>query len=66
MSAVTAIQLPSVPIMEWTRFAEQVGLPRDVIRGMLCRDQLPSKKFGKRLFVNLAALTQICLSEVAE
>lgn len=63
---VTAVQLPPLPIMEWSRFAELVGLPRDVIRGMMDKDHLPSVKFGKRRFVNLAALTQMCLSEGAE
>lgn len=66
MSEVTAIQLPPVPIMEWVKFSEVVGLPSDVIRGMLDKEHIPAIKFGKRRFVNLARLTQICLNEVAE
>lgn len=66
MSEVTAIQLPPVPIMEWVRFSEVVGLPPDVIRGLLDKEHLPSIKFGKRRFVNLARLTQVCLNEGPE
>ncbi|CAG0965095.1 hypothetical protein RHDC4_00930 [Rhodocyclaceae bacterium] len=63
---VQAIQLPPVPVMEWVRFAESVGLPPDVIRGMLDKEHLPSIKIGKRRFVNLVLLTQMCLAEAGE
>lgn len=66
MPEIQAIQLPPVPIMEWVKFAESVGLPSDVIRGLLDKEHLPAIKFGKRRFVNLARLTQMCLSEAAE
>lgn len=52
--------------MEWVRFAESVGLPPDVIRGMLDKEHLPSIKIGKRRFVNLVLLTQMCLAEGTE
>lgn len=63
---VSTVQLPPVPIMEWVRFAETVGLPAEVVRGLLDKDHLPAIRFGKRRFVNLAKLTQMCLSEAAE
>lgn len=66
MADVAAIQLPPVPIMEWEKFSQVVGLSTDVVRGLIDRRQLPSIRLGRRRFVNLARLTQICLNEAPE
>lgn len=52
------------PVLTQEQFAVRVGLPVDVIRGMIERQQLPSKKYGKRRLVNIAAITAECLKEI--
>jgi len=51
------------PVLTQEQFAKRVGLEPDVIRGMIERNQLPSKKYGKRRLVNVAAITADCLRE---
>jgi Helix-turn-helix domain len=52
-----------VPVMTQERFAEKAGVSKATIRGMVETKQLPSKKIGKRRFINIAALTSDCLKE---
>lgn len=54
------------PVVTAEKFAESVGLAPEVIRGMVERKQIPSRKFGKRRLVNVAAITADCLSEETE
>lgn len=56
-------QLPAVPIMHWRQFALAVGLDDGVIRGLCDKGHLPSITLGKNRFINLAKLTQQCLTE---
>jgi hypothetical protein len=57
--------LVQVPVMTKERFAELVGVEVGVIRGMLDRGYLPSKKIGRHRFINVALLQVQCLQEGA-
>lgn len=62
MSEVSpVVQLPSVPVMHWKRFAELVGVDPDVVRGFCDKGYIPSMTIGKHRFINLAKFTQACL-----
>ena len=56
--------LMAVPVMTKERFAELVGVEVGVIRGMLDRGYLPTKKIGRHRFVNVAALQVDCLENI--
>jgi hypothetical protein len=55
---------PSVPVIYWRRFAGLVGLDEEVIRGMCEKGHLPTVRFGKYRFVNVALLTSQCLQQL--
>lgn len=63
MADIQITQLPSVPIMYWRKFADVVGLEEGVLRGLMEKEYLPSVVFGRHRFINLAKLTQQCLTE---
>ena len=50
------IAVPGVPVMDPKKYAEEVGLSPDVVRGQIARGQLPTIKIGRRRLVNVAAL----------
>jgi hypothetical protein len=56
------IHLSPVPIIYWRRFAELIGLDEEVVRGMCSKGYLPLYKVGKYRFINLAALSNRCLT----
>ena len=45
------------PIMTREKFAEHTGLSADTVRGMMDRRHLQVIKLGRRILVNLAAMT---------
>lgn len=47
----------ATPIMTRERFASLTGLSEDTVRGMMDRRQIKVIKFGRRILVNLAAMT---------
>jgi hypothetical protein len=47
----------TTPIMTREKFSEATGLSDGSVRGMMERQQIPTIKIGKRILVNLAALT---------
>jgi len=51
------------PVMTQERFAQKVGLTPDTIRGLVETNKLPSRKYGKRRLVNVAAITADCLKD---
>ena len=51
------------PVMTQELFAQKAGVSKDTVRGMVETKQLPSKKIGKRRFINIAALTSQCLAD---
>lgn len=51
------------PVVTTEKFAAITGLAPEVIRGMVERNQLPSRKYGKRRLVNVAAITAQCLKD---
>ena len=53
-----------LPILTAEKFAEAVGLPIGVVEAQLDRRLLPCLRIGKRIFINIEALRQKCLSEV--
>lgn len=53
------------PVMTQELFAQKAGVSKDTVRGMVETKQLPSKKIGKRRFINIAALTSQCLADAS-
>lgn len=47
----------ATPIMTRERFASLTGLSQDTVRGMMDRRQIKVIKIGRRILVNLAAMT---------
>jgi excisionase family DNA binding protein len=49
---------PYVPVLTKEKFAEQIGVSADVVRGWIARHQIPHLHIGRRVFVNVAALNE--------
>lgn len=47
--------------MHWQAFAKSVGLQEEIIRGLCEKEHLPTIRFGKHRFINLAKLQKMCL-----
>ena len=56
-------QLPSVPVMSRTLFAQQVGVTEDTVTGWINRGYLPVFEIGKYNLVNLALLNRMALEK---
>lgn len=56
-------QLPLVPLMSRTLFAQQVGVTEDVVTGWINRGYIPVVEVGKYRLVNLALLTKMALEK---
>ncbi|WP_020410987.1 hypothetical protein [Hahella ganghwensis] len=56
----TMISIES-PVMTRERFAKASGLREEQIRGQMDRDQIPTKKIGRLLLVNVARLALDCV-----
>ena len=53
-------QIVPLSILTREKFGEQVGLTAKTVYAMCDRGYLPVVRFGRRVFVNLVALRQIC------
>lgn len=51
------------PVMTIDKFAEKAGITPASVRSMVTLHQIPTKKMGKRRFINMVALTNQCLQE---
>ncbi len=51
------------PVMTIDKFAEKAGVTPASVRSMVVELQIPTKKMGKRRFINIAKLTHDCLNE---
>lgn len=51
------------PIMTIEKFADKTGVTPASVRSMVNLQQIPTKKMGKRRYINIAALTTKCLQE---
>ncbi len=56
-------QLPLVPVMSRTFFAQHVGVTEDVVTGWINRGYIPVVEVGKYRLVNLALLTKMALEK---
>ncbi|WP_435103628.1 hypothetical protein [Arhodomonas sp. AD133] len=61
MEDLQAGQLVVWPLVTKERFAELTGLSFDQVRGMVARQQLPTRKIGRHRLINLALVTSDCL-----
>lgn len=52
-----------IPLVTRERFAELSGLDEGVVRGLIEKGHLPSKKVGRYRMINLAHLNRECLEE---
>jgi hypothetical protein len=52
------------PVMSQEKFAEKLQLTPGVVRGLVQTKQLPTKKIGRYRFINIAALTAECLTDL--
>jgi hypothetical protein len=52
------------PVMSQEKFAEKLQLTKGVVRGLVQTNQLPTKKIGRYRFINIAALTAECLTDL--
>lgn len=57
--------LIDTPVMTQELFAEKTGVSKDTIRGMIATNALPTRKLGKRRFINVAKLTSDCLQDAS-
>ena len=53
---------PPVPVMHPEQFAALIGLKPDVVRGWVDNRHVPTIKIGRYRMINLALLTQDCLT----
>ena len=60
---VQVSQLPSVPVMNREKFADQVGVSVDVVSGWINKGYIPVLEIGKYRLVNLALLNKIALEK---
>lgn len=51
------------PIMTIEKFADKTGVTPASVRSMVNLQQIPTKKMGKRRYINMAALTVNCLQD---
>jgi hypothetical protein len=54
------------PIMTIEKFADKTGVTPASVRSMVNLQQIPTKKMGKRRYINIAALTTNCLQDVEQ
>jgi hypothetical protein len=54
------------PVMTIDKFAEKAGVTPASVRSMVTNHQIPTKKMGKRRFINIAALTNECLQDAQQ
>jgi hypothetical protein len=54
------------PVMTIDKFAEKAGITPASVRSMVNLKQIPTKKMGKRRYINIAALTTTCLQEAEQ
>lgn len=45
-----------IPVLTKERFAAQVGVSVDVVRGWIARGMVPTVRIGRRRLVNVAAM----------
>jgi excisionase family DNA binding protein len=55
-----------VPVMDIKVFASKVGLSVPTVRGLIDTGRMPIFKMGKRRLINIAELTNRCLSAAKE
>jgi hypothetical protein len=63
---MSSIVVLDSPIVTKEKFAEKLGITLAAVDSMVNLRQIPTKKYGKRRFVNLAAITNDCLNGTAE
>ena len=56
-------QLPAVPVMARTLFAQHVGVTEDVVTGWINRGYIPVVEVGKYRLVNIALLNKMALEK---
>ena len=54
------------PVMTIEKFADKAGVTPASVRSMIHQHQIPTKKMGKRRFINIAALTNDCLQQATQ
>lgn len=54
------------PIMTIEKFADKTGVTPASVRSMVNLQQIPTKKMGKRRYINIAALTTNCLQDAEQ
>lgn len=60
---VNISQLPPVPMMSRTLFAQLVGVTEDVVTGWINRGYIPVIEVGRYRLVNLALLNKMALEK---
>jgi hypothetical protein len=60
LSHIAVMQLSSVGLITLEKFADAVGLPHGVVRGLLNKGYLPTVTLGRRRLVNVVALQREC------
>lgn len=53
-----------IPLMDQETFANETGLKKSVVRGLIDKKILPAVKVGRRRMVNMALLTADCMSGI--
>lgn len=56
-------QLPPVPVMSRTLFAQLVGVTEDVVNGWINRGYIPVVEVGRYRLVNISLLTKMALEK---
>lgn len=54
------------PVMSIEKFADKAGVTPASVRSMVALKQIPTRKMGKRRYINIAALTTTCLQEAEQ
>ncbi|WP_196798396.1 helix-turn-helix domain-containing protein [Burkholderia territorii] len=53
------------PLMDRRQFARAVGVSEQTVEGWIARRELPMVKIGRRNLVNVAAIHQRCVTDLA-
>lgn len=60
-SLVSLSQLPPVPVMARSLFAQHVGVSEDTVTGWINRGYIPVVEVGKYRLINLALMNKMAL-----